>query len=153
MSEPLSLQIRVLDSGILLGPRNWPPAKSKYLKSGNGDSQKIFSEQSWDVYRGPRWFSQPPPPFGTPLKRGCGDGARKAVPEFQTFIKKLLPPPHTHTTNNRPVVEKNFWFFLFCCTNEMSHLILEIGYLTNPCHLSFFFKVISEYSSEPPILP
>ena len=63
MSGPLSRQIRVLESGILLGPRNSPPAKSKYLKIGKSDSQKNFSEQSWDVNRGPRGFTCRPPPY------------------------------------------------------------------------------------------
>merc|ERR1711954_192833 len=46
MSEPLSRQIRVLESGILLGPRNSPPEKPKYLKIGKSDSQKKNTPQN-----------------------------------------------------------------------------------------------------------
>merc|ERR1711954_74267 len=62
MSGPLSRQISVSDSGILLGPRNSPPAKSKYLENCSSKSQIIFSGHSWDVNRGPGLFISPSPP-------------------------------------------------------------------------------------------
>ena len=51
MSEPLSRQISISDSGILLAPKNSPPPKSKYFENGNSKSKKKIFQSNFR-YRG-----------------------------------------------------------------------------------------------------
>merc|ERR1711954_520600 len=80
ISEPLSRQISVSDSGILLALRNSPPTKSKYLAIGSGESKKNFSEHSWDVDRAFKLIFLCPPPLRDPPPSARGGGRYSGRP-------------------------------------------------------------------------